>query len=141
MDRQINGNLGGDPDYERTGPRRGYVTGGLYHPQDAEALNAREFPRDPVRIYADLLLSDGPRFKVSVLDLSPAGFRIETANLIVLNQIVYLTIPGFNSMSARVAWNYQEQYGCQFNRTMYDAVFAHISAAFPSVTATGGSAV
>lgn len=137
MDRQINGNLGGDSDYERPGSRRG----GLYHSQDAEALNARECPRDPVRIYADLLLSDGPRFKVSVLDLSPAGFRIETANLIVLNQIVYLTIPGFKSMSARVAWNYQEQYGCQFNRTMYDAVFAHISAAFPSVNPTGGSAV
>lgn len=71
--------------------------------------NIRGFPRDAVRINADLLLSDGPRFKVWVLDLSPAGFRIETANHILLDHIVYLTIPGFQPLQARVAWNYKEQ--------------------------------
>jgi PilZ domain len=97
--------------------------------------NAREYSRDAVSIKADLLLSEGPRFKVSVLDLSPAGFRIETANHILLNHIVYLTIPNFQPLQARVAWNYKEQYGCQLTRPMYGAVFAHIASAYPSLVA------
>lgn len=97
--------------------------------------NVREFARDSVRIRADLLLSEGPRFKVSVLDLSPAGFRIETANHIASGHVVYLTIPGFSPLQARVAWNEKEQYGCQFTRKMYNAVFSHIAAAFPMLVA------
>lgn len=97
--------------------------------------NAREFARDAVRIKADLLLSEGPRFKVAVLDLSPAGFRIETANHIALNHIVYLIIPNFRPFQARVAWNDKEQYGCEFTRQIYTAVFAHIAAEFPSLIA------
>jgi PilZ domain len=97
--------------------------------------NAREFTRDAVRIKAELLLSEGPRFKVSVLDLSPAGFRMETANHIVLGHIVYLTIPGFRPLQAQVAWNDKEQYGCQFTQKIYSAVFSHIAAAFPMLVA------
>ncbi len=99
--------------------------------------NAREFPRDAVEIRADLLISKGARFKVSVLDLSPAGFRIATGNYIGINQFVYLTIPGFQPLQARVAWNFGEQYGCQLTQKIHYAVFEHISAQFPSlVTST-----
>jgi hypothetical protein len=95
--------------------------------------NFREFSRDAVKIQADLLVSQGYRFKVSVLDLSPAGFRIETANAIALNKKVYLTIPGFHPLQARVAWSHRENYGCEFSQRLYPSVFSHISNVFPSL--------
>lgn len=93
----------------------------------------REFERGAVSITANLLLSDGPKFKVAVLDFSQAGFRVQTANRIEINHVVYLTIPGFQPFQARVAWNYKEQYGCQFTRQIYNAVFSHIASAFPKL--------
>ena len=98
------------------------------------AAESREHCRDAVAITAILLLSEGPRFKVQVRDLSPAGFRIQTANHISLGRIVYLTIPNFSPLQARVAWNDKEQYGCELTKKMHSAVFTHIASAFPMLT-------
>lgn len=106
-----------------------------YPNSNDQSGNSREFPRGAVSIIADLRLSAGPKFKVDVLDLSPAGFRVQTANRIALNHVVYLTISGFQPFQARVAWNDKEQYGCQFTRQIHSAVFAHITAAFPKLVA------
>lgn len=108
--------------------------------QQKESLNSnvptgdiREFERGTVNITANLQLSNGPKFKVTVLDFSPAGFRLQTANYIALDHVVYLTIPGFQPFQARVAWNYKEQYGCQLARKIHSAVFAHIADSFPGL--------
>lgn len=110
--------------------------------QRKEGLNSnepkgyiREFERGTVSITGSLQLSNGPKFKVVILDISPAGFRLQTANYIAPNHIVYLTIPGFEPFQARVAWNYKEQYGCQLTRKIHSAVFAHISESFPKLAA------
>lgn len=114
------------------------MVGSVSHPK--EDLNSqqpegyiREFERGAVSITASLLLSNGPKFKVTVLDFSPAGFRLETANYIAVDHVVYLTIPGFQPFQARVAWNYKEQYGCQFARKIHGSVFAHIAESFPKL--------
>jgi PilZ domain len=93
----------------------------------------RQFERDAVRIGADLMVSGQNRFKVTVLDLSQSGFRIETANFISLHQIVYLTIPTLQPLRARIAWHNKEQYGCELTSKIHIAVFQHIAAAFPSL--------
>jgi hypothetical protein len=108
---------------------------------DDQSDNYREFLREPVRIPAELLVSQGYRFKVSVLDLSPSGFRIETSNDIPLERKVYLTIPGFQPLQARVAWNVRDQFGCEFSQKLHSSVFGHISRTFPSLIAGVGKSL
>jgi PilZ domain len=93
----------------------------------------RKSLRNSVRIIADLLISAGPRFKVSVIDLSQTGFRIETGERIDEGTRVYLTIPGFESLQARVAWNSRNCYGCEFARPLYPSIFEHIAQKHPSL--------
>ena len=109
----------------------------MQHPDDAHggALSSelRRDLREPVTMMAELLVSRGARFKVSVLDISASGFRLQTANNIPIGRIVYLTIPGFQPLQAKVTWNRQDQYGCEFSRDLHDSVFAHLATAFPSL--------
>ncbi len=97
----------------------------------ALTVNNRRDLRTPVEIFAELFVSESVRFKVAVHDLSSSGFRIETANHIPINRLVYLTIPGLQSLQARVAWNEREHYGCTFSKPLHSATCDHLSKRFP----------
>lgn len=99
--------------------------------------NNRKARRNPVQLSAELRLSGGQKFKVTVLDLSQSGFRIETGNHIEIGSKVYLAIPGFSSLPAQVAWNESNLYGCAFLYALHESVFEHIAAQYPSLRATG----
>lgn len=102
-------------------------------PKSKWSDNKRKSSRNAVRITADLLISAGPRFKVAVLDLSLTGFRIETGNYIVPGKKIYLSIPGFHSLQARIAWNKRDLYGCEFTQPLHPSIFDHIAKAHPSL--------
>ena len=96
--------------------------------------NNRQAGRNAVRIEAELRLAAGQRFKVSVIDLSTTGFRIETGNYIELGSKVYLGIPELNSLPAVIAWSENPLYGCAFLSPLYPAVFEHIARKFPAIS-------
>jgi PilZ domain len=100
---------------------------------DAPTVNNRRDLRSPVEIIAELFVSESVRFKVAVHDLSSSGFRIETANHIPLGRLVYLTIPGLQSLQAQVAWNDRENYGCTFSKPLHSATCTHLSMRFPKL--------
>lgn len=93
--------------------------------------NQRKSRRDSVEIRAEILVSAGPRFMASVIDLSRNGFRIETGNLIPIQTKVYLNMPGMHSLQARVAWHDQLHYGCEFTQPLHETVFEHIAQRHP----------
>jgi hypothetical protein len=93
--------------------------------------NQRKFQRNAVVIRAALLVSGGPRFTVSVNDLSRNGFRIETGNYIPEKSIVYLSLPDMQSLQARVAWHDYLYYGCAFTKPLHESIFEHISKQYP----------
>lgn len=97
------------------------------------AKNKRKSLRNAVEIRADLLVSSGPRFKVSVNDLSRTGFRIETGNHIPVGTKVYLSMPGMQSLQARVAWNEVVYYGCEFTQALHESIFEHIAKQHPTL--------
>ena len=101
-------------------------------PNKTSLSNNRRSSRNPVRVAAELMVSEGVRFKVSVLDLSSSGFRIQTANCLEINHKVYLRVPNFQTLQARVAWNYKEDYGCEFSQPLHHSVFEYLSGLFPS---------
>lgn len=96
-------------------------------------INKRKSRRDLVSIRADILVSLGPRFKVSVIDLSRTGFRMETGNIIVADTKVYLTMPTMQSLQARVAWQDAVYYGCEFSQPLHESIFDHIAKQYPSL--------
>ena len=87
-------------------------------------------------IIAELKTADGFRIKVALQDLSASGFQMRTANYLGINQRVHLTMPTFESLLARVAWNADELYGCEFVRPLHDSIFAHIAAKHPVLVAS-----
>jgi PilZ domain len=100
-------------------------------PEWKRLLNKRRSRRDEVSIRADLLVSSGPRFKVSVIDLSRTGFRMETGNFIPPETRVYLAIPNMQSLQARIAWQDTVYYGCEFTQPLHESIFNHIAKQYP----------
>lgn len=95
--------------------------------------DSREAQRNAVSIVAGLRLAVGQRFMVSVIDLSPIGFRIETGNHIELGSKVHLAIPGLNSLPAVITWSNNPIYGCAFLNPLYPAVFEHIAGKYSAI--------
>lgn len=99
----------------------------------SQLANNRKAQRNAVQMVAELRLSVGQRFKVSVLDLSETGFRIETGNHIELGSKAFLAIPELNSLPAQIAWSEGTYYGCEFLHPLHPAVFDHISRKYPAL--------
>ncbi len=104
------------------------------HFEGTALASNRQAERNAVHIIAELRLPVGQRFKVSVLDLSQTGFRIETGNHIELGSRVYLAIPELQSLPAQIAWSGIPFYGCAFLNPLYSAVFEHVAQKYPTIT-------
>ena len=65
-------------------------------------------------------------FKAHLTDVSETGFRIASAIRFEMDSIVYLKIPGLESLESQVRWHSDGEYGCRFEKALYPAVFDHI---------------
>ena len=95
--------------------------------------HSRQFARNNVKIVADVREYRGGRFKVSVIDLSRSGFRMHSASFVEKGKTVFLTMPGFEPLEARIAWYDKEYYGCEFSQRLHVAIYDHIKKSFPSL--------
>ena len=82
--------------------------------------------RKPVRLKAQLRDRGTAKFEIEVVDLSTTGFRAETGFTLWEGHTVWLTLPGFTSLEASVAWRDGFTYGCAFAQPLHPAVFDHI---------------
>lgn len=96
-------------------------------------FGSRKFDRGTVSIAAEIREAGGGKQKISVIDLSQAGFRMHCIFLILPDRTVYLTIPGFQSMEARIAWHDGDYYGCQFKQPLHAAIYDHVIRSYPSL--------
>ena len=96
-------------------------------------FNSRVFSRNAVRIPAEIRETGGGKQKVDVLDLSRSGFRMNCVFLIPVDRAVFLTMPGFQSLEARIAWHEGDYYGCRFVNRLHEAVYDHVVGSFPSL--------
>lgn len=95
--------------------------------------NGRQYERGDVRILAEIRESGAGKQRVSVLDLSPSGFRMHCIFYIPEDRTVFLTMPGFAPLEAMIAWHRGDYYGCRFAQPLYQAVYDHIVKQFPSL--------
>lgn len=94
------------------------------------------FSRENVVITADIRVSGGHKNKVEVVEISQTGFRMECLAHISESQLIFLTMPSFQQMEARVIWQTEWLYGCQFARPLHVAVFDHIISTYPALVAS-----
>ena len=59
---------------------------------------------------------------VTLLDLSSAGFRIETFGGITVGATVWITLPGLAAIEAKVAWAKGDHVGCEFHKPLHPSV-------------------
>ncbi|HEV7233099.1 MAG TPA: PilZ domain-containing protein [Sphingorhabdus sp.] len=100
---------------------------------DQQHFNSRSFERGAVTIPAEIREIGAGKQSVSVIDLSQSGFRMRCIFLIGEGRTVFLTIPGFQSLEAIVAWHHDEYYGCRFVRPLHEAIYDHIIRSYPSL--------
>ncbi len=96
-------------------------------------VNAREHGRDAVAIYADIREHGAGKYKVHIIDLSQSGFRIKTSSVLRDDRSLFLTIPGYAPLEARVAWHRGNEYGCRFLSPLHEAIYEHIVKTHPSL--------
>jgi len=96
-------------------------------------INAREFGRGDVQIYADIRERGAGKYKVHIVDLSRSGFRIHTSSHLRSDREIFLTIPGYAPLEARIAWHRGHEYGCEFITRLHEAIYEHIIKTHPSL--------
>lgn len=94
-------------------------------------IDGRIAERKAVGIVAQLRELGGSRLDVEVHDLSRTGFRTACIYNVPVGAHVFLTIPTFSAMEAKVAWRDRSGFGCKFLQPLHPAVFDMIARRHP----------
>jgi hypothetical protein len=90
------------------------------------AQEDRSAPRNRVSIPASLRPSGSKGVQTVVNDLSLSGFSATSINRIHPGTIVWLTMPGFESMQASVVWWEDGLVGCAFEKLLSPIIHDNI---------------
>jgi hypothetical protein len=104
-----------------------------YNDQDTTGFNSRDHDRGAVEIYADIREHGGGKNKVQIIDLSQSGFRFRSVTHIRDDRSIFLTIPHFTALEARIAWHDRGMYGARFISGLHPAIYEHILRTYPSL--------
>ena len=90
------------------------------------AQEDRSAPRNRVSIPASLRASGSKGIQTVINDLSLSGFSAASINRIHSGTIVWLTMPGFESMQASVVWWEDGLVGCAFEQLLSPIIHDNI---------------
>lgn len=100
---------------------------------ESRGYNYRAFVRGSVSITARIREQGGGRQQVEVIDLSQSGFRMRTGSILAPDRAIFLTLPEYNPLKARIAWNTHAFYGCEFVQRLHEAIFEDIIKRYPQL--------
>ena len=89
--------------------------------------------RGAVAIAAEIRVRGEQKSRVNIVEISQTGFRMECLTFISDHQVIFLTLPSFQPMEARIVWQNEWMYGCEFARPLYFAVYEHIVRTHPAL--------
>ena len=92
------------------------------------AQEDRSAPRTRASIPATLRPSGSKGFQTVLNDLSLSGFSAMAINRLHPGTVVWLTIPGLESMQGRVVWWDNTMVGCAFDRLLSPIIHDNILA-------------
>jgi len=59
--------------------------------------------------------SDTQLFRTTLSDLSVTGFRMKSCTSLDADKLLFVTLPGLQTLAARIVWANFEDYGCQLS--------------------------
>lgn len=93
----------------------------------------RAFIRGGVTIQASIRDRGGGRQTVEVVELSQAGFRVQSSSFIYSGRAIFLKLPGYSQLKARLVWSQDATYGCEFLSKLHLAIFEDILKRHPQL--------
>lgn len=63
------------------------------------------------------------RWRVNILDFSPKGCRMEVPVRVDPDDLVWISLPGIESIQGKVAWVREWEAGIEFANPLYPSVF------------------
>lgn len=94
----------------------------------AAAQEDRSAPRTRMSIPASLRASGSKSFQTVLNDLSLSGFSAMSINRLHPGTVVWLTIPGLESMQGRVVWWHNSMVGCAFDKLLSPIIHDNVLA-------------
>lgn len=92
-----------------------------------QPVEARREERIQVDLNGAQLREPGYRSApVKVRDLSLSGFRTEWPYRLQKDDLLWLSLPGLQPRSARVAWTKDFEVGCRFEEALHPAVLERV---------------
>lgn len=88
----------------------------------AESVSRRA-ERVPLRADIDFRRTGDHRHRVHILDFSPHGCRIKLPVVVRPDDIIWISLPGIETMQARACWVDHWIVGVEFDAPLHEAVF------------------
>ena len=89
---------------------------------------SRRAERVPLRADIDFRRAGENRHRVHILDFSPQGCRIEVPVEVQPHDLIWVSLPGLESIQGHVCWVDGWIVGIEFDRPLYPAVFEAVHA-------------
>lgn len=83
---------------------------------DREAVTAEIFVRQ----------SNTQLFRATLSDLSVTGFKMLSCTNLDTDKLVFVTLPGLQTLGAHIRWVRYHDFGCEFTTPLHPAVLGHI---------------
>ncbi len=83
----------------------------------------RRTERVEMRADVDFRRAGESRYRVNILDFSPTGCRLELPERVLPNEIIWISLPGIETLQGRVAWVDDWISGVEFMKPLHQAVF------------------
>ena len=83
---------------------------------------------DRETITAEILVrqSNTQLFPTTLSDLSVTGFKMLSCTNLDPDKLVFVTLPGLQTLGAHIRWVRYHDFGCEFTAPLHPAVLAHI---------------
>lgn len=104
---------------------------------DEGAFNYRRYDRGDVHIVAQIREKGFGHHQAKVADLSRSGCRVITPMYLNPDNSVFITLPGFSALEAKICWHVNDEYGCQFVAELHEAIYDHIVRTNPAAISRG----
>lgn len=97
----------------------------------------RAYVRGGVAMKASIREHGGGRQIVEVVELSRAGLRVQSSSFIFSGRAIFVKLPGYSPLKARVVWSQDDIYGCEFTSKLHEAIFEDILKKYPQLRGPG----
>ena len=86
----------------------------------------RRAERVPLRADIDFRRSGEHKWRVNILDFSPEGCRVELPVRVKPDDLIWVSLPGIETISGIVCWVKEWEAGVEFANPIHPAVFKQL---------------